>query len=107
MAKLLQVDFDFHGPFGKEMAEQLVDLARSINDEPGMIWKIWTENPQENRGGGVYLFEDETSAQNYLEMHSARLKALGVETVRGMIFDINESLSAINHGPVSRQGEAV
>ncbi|WP_027856833.1 monooxygenase [Marinobacterium jannaschii] len=101
MAKLLQVDFDFQGPFGEEMSAGLVDLARSINDEPGMIWKIWTENALEKRGGGVYLFEDEASAQAYLEMHSARLKALGVTEVRGIVFDINEPLSVINHAPLS------
>lgn len=39
MAKLLQVDFEFHGPFGDEMSNALVDLAKSINQEPGMIWK--------------------------------------------------------------------
>jgi hypothetical protein len=38
--KLLQVDFEFNGPFGEEMSNALVDLAKSINNEPGMIWKI-------------------------------------------------------------------
>lgn len=42
--KLLQVDFDFTGPFGEEMAEKLAGLAESINNEPGFIWKIWTES---------------------------------------------------------------
>lgn len=46
--KLLQVDFEFSGPFGEEMSNALVDLAKSINNEPGMIWKIWTENEAEN-----------------------------------------------------------
>ena len=40
MRKLLQVDFDFAGPFGEEMADMLVGLAESINNEPGIIWKI-------------------------------------------------------------------
>ncbi len=48
MAKLLQVDFEFHGPFGEEMSNTLVDLAQSINQEPGMIWKIWTESEKTN-----------------------------------------------------------
>lgn len=101
MAKLLQVDFDFEGPFGEEMSDRLVDLAQSINDEPGMIWKIWTENSHEKRGGGVYLFEDESTAKAYLKMHSERLKAMGVTDVRGMLFDINDSLSAINRAPLA------
>ncbi|MGR5432912.1 monooxygenase [Vibrio owensii] len=100
MAKLLQVDFEFHGPFGKEMSNALIDLAKSINQEPGIIWKIWTESEKDKLGGGIYLFEDEATAQAYLEMHTARLKQMGVEEVRGQIFDINVPLSTINQGPI-------
>lgn len=100
MAKLLQVDFEFNGPFGKEMSNTLVNIAESINQEPGMIWKVWTEKATESVAGGIYLFEDESTAQAYLEMHSARLKKMGVAEVRGYIFDINEPLSTINKGPI-------
>tara|TARA_Y100001956_G_C4118384_1_gene186094 strand:- start:1661 stop:1969 length:309 start_codon:yes stop_codon:yes gene_type:complete len=102
MMKLLQVDFDYHGPLGAEMSDALVDLAHSINQEPGMIWKIWTENEEQKRGGGIYLFTDEISARAYLEMHSARLQQMGVQEVRGVIFDVNAPLTAINSGPISR-----
>lgn len=101
MNKLLQVDFDFTGPFGAEMAERLVGLAQSINGEPGMIWKIWTESEKDQLGGGIYLFENEESAKDYLAMHSARLKEMGVAEVRGVIFDVNVPLSNINKGPLS------
>jgi len=101
MTKLLQVDFEFHGPFGAEMAQALTDLAESINHEPGMIWKIWTESEKDQLGGGIYLFEDETSAQAYLAMHSARLQQMGISDIRGRIFDINQPLSAINQGPMA------
>lgn len=101
MKKLLQVDFDFTGPFGEEMSALLIDLAQSINNEPGMIWKIWTENSKEQLGGGIYLFENESYAQAYLEMHAARLKEMGVENIRGHIFDINLPLSTINHAPMT------
>jgi len=100
MAKLLQVDFEFNGAFGKEMSNALVDIAKSINQEPGMLWKIWTEKAEERLAGGIYLFEDESSAQAYLEMHSERLKKMGVAYVRGHIFDINEPLSTINKAPI-------
>ncbi|MCL1060713.1 monooxygenase [Shewanella benthica] len=96
MKKLLQVDFDFSGPFGDEMANQMLELAESINHEPGMIWKIWTENKISQLGGGIYLFEDESSAQAYLKMHSARLEKMGISNIRGIIFDVNTRLSQIN-----------
>ncbi len=61
-----------------------------------MTWKIWTESEKDKLGGGIYLFEDEATAQAYLEMHTARLKQMGVEEVRGQILDINTPLSNIN-----------
>ena len=44
MAVILQVDFPTQGPFGAEMSEAFKALAQSINQETGMLWKIWTEN---------------------------------------------------------------
>jgi len=101
MKKLLQVDFDFTGPFDDEMSNMLADLAESINNEPGIIWKIWTESKKDKLGGGIYLFENEASAQAYLKMHTARLKGMGVAEVRAQIFDINIPLSTINQSPVA------
>lgn len=101
MSKLLQVDFDFSGPFGDEMSRALQGLAESINNEPGLIWKIWTESAANKLGGGIYLFEDEASASAYLTMHTARLQAMGITEVRGVIFDINTPLSLINKAPIA------
>ncbi|SMY33974.1 monooxygenase [Photobacterium andalusiense] len=101
MTKLLQVDFEFNGPFGEEMTVALMDLAKSINQEPGMIWKIWTENAQQKLGGGIYLFETEATAKEYLAMHTVRLQQLGISQVRGVIFDINQPLTNINQGPTT------
>lgn len=98
--KLVQIHFDFPGPFGAEMSHQLVELAESINQEPGFIWKIWTENAANHEAGGIYLFQDEDSALAYIKKHTARLKHLGVEDVTCKIFDINEPLSKINHAHI-------
>ncbi len=99
MKKLVQVDFPYGGSFGAEMANELKELAESIKDEPGFIWKIWTEDANSGEAGGIYLFENEETAKAYLDMHTARLKNFGVPEVNGKIFDVNESLSAITHGP--------
>ena len=100
MAKLLQIDFPYSGPFGNQMAEALKDLAISISEEPGFIWKIWTENESEKEGGGIYLFENEETSKAYLEKHTARLKGFGVSEVHAKIFDVNEALSNITKGPI-------
>ncbi|HFP9302364.1 protein ydhR [Raoultella planticola] len=96
--KLLQLHFAFNGPFGSEMSRQLVELAESINQEPGFIWKVWTESEKNHEAGGIYLFEDEETALAYLNKHAARLKSLGVDEVIGKVFDVNEPLTALNHG---------
>ena len=100
MNKLVQIDFPFAGPFGSEMAEQLSGLAESINDEPGVIWKIWTENEHAKQAGGIYLFESEQTANDYIEKHTERLKGFGISEVNAKIFDVNQALSKINQGPL-------
>jgi hypothetical protein len=99
MAKLLQISFPFRGPFGKQLAETLSGLAHLINEEPGLVWKIWTENEEAQEAGGIYLFEDGENASAYLEMHSERLKGLGITEISAKIFDVNIDLSHITRGP--------
>lgn len=101
MVTILQVDFPLDGPFGNEMAEQFKDLAESINHEPGFLWKIWTENEPEQEAGGIYAFDNKTHARKYLEMHSQRIKSMGVPYVNAKIFDVNESLTKINKGRIN------
>lgn len=100
MTTLLQVDFEFHGPFGKEMTTALTAIAESINQEPGFIWKIWTINEKTHEAGGVYLFASEETATAYLDMHTTRLNQMGITAVRGKTFDINDDLSMINKAPI-------
>lgn len=96
MSVILQVDFPYQGPWGDEMASAMQELAGSINQEPGFIWKIWTENPHTQMAGGVYLFASEADAEAYLAKHSARLKSFGIPSVRGAIFSVNSALSQLN-----------
>jgi hypothetical protein len=100
MNYLLQVDFPYAGPWGQAMTEAMEDLARSIAEEPGLLWKIWTENETASEAGGIYLFEDIASAEAYLAMHTTRLKSFGISHVNGKIFAVNKALSQIGRGPV-------
>jgi hypothetical protein len=100
MSYLLQVDFPYQGPWGQEMADALRGLAESIANEPGLIWKIWTENQAKGEAGGIYLFKDVPSAEAYLAMHTARLMSFGVPKVNGKIFEVNETLSQIDRAPL-------
>jgi hypothetical protein len=99
MVKLLQITFPFHGPFGRQMAETMSGLAHAISREPGLVWKIWTENEDAREAGGIYLFEDEQSARAYLEKHAARLMDSGITGMSAKFFDVNIDLSRITRGP--------
>lgn len=100
MAVVLQVEFDMNGPFGDEMADQFADLAESINQEEGFIRKIWTEKADRQEAGGIYIFDTEEHARQYVDMHEKRLKDMGVPKLRAKIFDINDTLTDITNGLV-------
>ncbi|GAA3715914.1 monooxygenase [Streptomyces tremellae] len=95
---LVQVDFPSGGPFGEEMAEAYSELAHSIAGESGLVWKLWTENPEAGEAGGVYLFSTREDAQAYLDKHTARLSSWGTEDIRGRVFRVNPALSRITRG---------
>lgn len=101
MAVLLQIDFPSAGPFGDQMAEAYADLAASISTEPGLQWKIWTENADDHSAGGIYLFTDDESAHAYATMHTQRLESFGVTGIRAKFFHINEPLTALTGGPIT------
>lgn len=96
MAYLLQIDFPYEGPWGDDMASALRELAESIGQEPGLLWKIWTENPENHEAGGIYLFSDQATAEAYFAKHLARLDAMGVSQVFAKLFTVNETLSRLN-----------
>ena len=100
MAVVMYVDFPHNGPFGEGLKNQLSELAESINNEPGFIWKIWTENETDKTAGGVYMFDTRANAEKYLKMHSERLTQWGYSDIRGRVFEPNDGLTAINKGTI-------
>lgn len=97
---LLQIDFPYNGPTGDEMAEGFMELADSIANESGLIWKIWTENKETKEAGGIYIFENMFALEAYLKMHTKRLQSFGITNIRSKIFEVNEKLSAITKAPL-------
>ncbi|SDI85948.1 monooxygenase [Lutimaribacter saemankumensis] len=92
---LLQIDFPMSGPWGDEMTAAFGDLAHDIAGEAGLVWKVWTENAETGRGGGIYVFETTEAAQAYLEKHSKRLEGFGITGIEAKLFQVNHDLSAI------------
>jgi hypothetical protein len=98
---LLQIDFPSRGPWGEDLTKMASDLAQHLIKTPGMVWKIWTENSRTGDCGGVYLFTDETSANDFLKQHLPRLESMGIKDVRAKVLDVNESLSYITRAPIA------
>lgn len=99
MHAVLHIVCPFAGPFDDEMHAAIQPLAESISQEPGLLWKIWTENAESQAADGVYLLTHATSTQNYLDKHSTRLTASGVSGIRVKLFAVNKPLSKICKGP--------
>lgn len=102
MAQLLVFEFPSTGPFGAEAEAAYADLAADIAGQDGLIWKAWTEDPQRQVAGGVYLFADEASAQAYVKKHTARLAGFGITDITATSYQVNEGLSLINHCVLER-----
>jgi len=97
---LLQIDFPSHGPWGEDLTKVASNLAHRLNETPGMIWKIWIENSRTGNCGGVYLFTDERSANDFLKEHLPRLDSMGIKDVEAKVLDVNESLSHVTRAPI-------
>ncbi|WP_025120569.1 MULTISPECIES: monooxygenase [unclassified Serratia (in: enterobacteria)] len=99
MSVILQIDFSFPADqLGATLSKNAVTLAESINQEPGFISKIWTENALTGEAGGIYFFESRAFAEQYAEHHVKRAEAMGAKDIHLKIFDINLPLTRINHG---------
>ena len=87
MSELTVLIFDFpNSAFGPDRTEALRPLAADIADQPGLLWKIWTEEPGAARAGGVYLFATRAAAEAYHAMHAARLAARAMLSATRSLF---------------------
>ncbi|UYO73926.1 YdhR family protein [Halomonas qinghailakensis] len=75
------------------MTKAMITPAESINHEPGLIWKIWTENADQQLAGRIYLAGSRANAEANCEMHTARLEVTGINVIT---LYTNTTLSAIN-----------
>lgn len=100
MITYLQFEFPYDGPWGEAMAVHLDGLAHQIAAEDGLTWKIWTENPEAGRAGGIYQFRDEAAAERYRRKYVARLTGIGITDINTRCFEVNTALSRITRAPI-------
>jgi hypothetical protein len=63
---ILQINFKFEGSKA-EYLKAFGEVAGPIAATAGLKWKVWTWNDEERVGGGIYLFDDASSAQAFLQ----------------------------------------
>lgn len=99
--KLLQVNFKLNmtGPEYHAAANELAGAFAEVN---GLRWKVWILNEAENEAGGIYLFEDGTALQNFLDGPlAAQVTAHpGFLDLSAKPFDIMDQPTATCRGPV-------
>jgi hypothetical protein len=100
-AKILQVNFRLNVPRA-EFEQVATPLANDFAQLPGLRWKIWLVNEAESEAGGIYVFDDESSLNAYLEgpLASAVMSHPALSDLTAKQFDVIEEFTAITRGPV-------
>ena len=77
------------------------EAAEKMDKLPGLIWKLWCSQPQENLGAGFYLFATRRDAENRASYaHHVFPRAPGLTEVQTEIFDVDEALTRMTRGPI-------
>lgn len=98
---ILQVNFKFEGSKA-EYLQAFGEVAAPIAESAGLRWKVWPWNDEERVGGGIYLFDDASSAQAFLQGPIAA--GLGehpaVSDISVKQFEVLGDLTSITRGPL-------
>lgn len=99
---IVQVNYKYEGDpaawaknYTRERAEMFVNL-------PGLKWKIWLDAPEENRTGGLYLFEDRRSADAYVNgpLLARHRKNPAISDMQVRVFNTRDEMTSITRGPI-------
>ena len=98
---MLQLNFNFS--VSKEEYEQAVSpLADKFADVPGLKWKVWILNGEKSEAGGIYMFENQTSLDEFLAGPLAKTvtghPALSDFSVKQ--FGIMKDITEVTRGPL-------
>lgn len=98
---IVQINFKFAGSKA-EYLNAFNDAVEPIAATAGLRWKIWPWNDEDQEGGGIYLFEDASSAQAFLTGPIAAMlgQSPAVSDLSVKQFEILEGPTAITRGPV-------
>ncbi len=99
--KMLQVNFKYKIK-AEELLKSFEPFVPAFVDMKGLEWKIWIHDPVKKTAGGIYLFKDEKSVNDYLiGKIVAGLKANpALSDLEAKVFDIIPDFTKRTRGPV-------
>ncbi len=99
--RILQVNFKF-SVSRSEYEQAAASLADAFAEVPGLRWKVWIMNEADNEAGGIYLFDDDASLQDYLAGPlAAQVKSHpAFSDMSAKQFEVMHDATAITRGPV-------
>ncbi|MFH1312515.1 MAG: YdhR family protein [Candidatus Eisenbacteria bacterium] len=100
-ARVLQINFKFNVPTA-DLANAFAPLVDDIAATPGLRWKVWIINEDENEAGGIYLFNDDASLQKYIggPIVAGLMAHPALSDISAKQFDIIRDFTATTRGPV-------
>ena len=100
-ARILQVNFKF-SVSRSEYEQAAASLAVAFADVPGLRWKVWILNEADNEAGGIYLFDDDASLQDYLAgpLAAQVTSHPAFSDMSTKQFEVMPDATAITRGPV-------
>lgn len=103
--KIVQINGRLVVPAEEFERQNGTEGAHFFADVPGLLWKIWIINKEQGEAGGLYLFTDESTYNEYVNgpiVTQLREYPLWTDvTVKG--FDYLPAQSAITRAPVGEQ----
>ena len=99
--KTLQINMKYKIP-ADVLVKAFMDLAKPISEVKGLEWKVWLHDPVKKMAGGIYLFKDEKSVNDYLngKIVSDIMKNPAVSDIDAKVFDVLPEHSKVTRAPL-------
>ena len=99
--KILQINFKYK-PTAEEIHKAFEPAVQKLVDMKELEWKIWMIDPDKKTAGGIYLFKDEKSVNDYLkgEIVASLKKNPALSDLEAKVFNIIPDFTKSTRGPV-------
>lgn len=102
---ILDVEFTYDFDTADEYIAEVSPLAEQFAAVPGLVWKVWTLNPEMKTAGAAYYFADADALQTYMdgELFGAVKSHPALSNYEISTFQVMASESHVTRAPVNGQ----